>query len=290
MVPALEGSLSVPGAALYHRRAGAGPVVVGVHGGPGLSHEPLQALEVMARPGGRTVVNYDQRGFGRSSGTVDEAAPFAQAVADLDHVRAAVADGNDAIHLVGHGRGGLLATLYAGMHPERVASLALIDSFPPTSRQLEDACERMEARIRELQRRALIPLELPAFDDDGQARLLAVLPALFVDPSHPAARSLGGARFSLAAFQAIRRALRAYDVRSDVARVRAPSLHLIAAVPFGSAMASAMAAAVGGGTRRLLLRDAGHLAWLEKPAAVLEALRVFWDETERSQQSKGERS
>jgi len=290
MVPATEGSLPVPGAALYHRQAGAGPAVIGIHGGPGLSHEPLQALEVLARPRGRTVVNYDQRGFGRSSGMVDEVAPFAQAVADLDGVRAAVAGRNEAIHLVGHGRGGLLAALYAGIHPDRVASLALIDSFPPTSGQLGEACDRMETRVRELQRRALIPAELPSFEDDGPGRLLAVLPALFVDPSHPAARSLGGARFSLAAYRAVRSALRAYDVRLDVARVRAPSLHFIAAVPFGSGMASSMAAAVGGATRRLLLRDAGHLAWLERPAAVLGALEAFWDEVERNQSSKGERS
>jgi len=56
------------------RRGAAGslPAVVAVHGGPGLSHEPLQAFDALARPRGRTVVNYDQRGFGRSSGVVDE--------------------------------------------------------------------------------------------------------------------------------------------------------------------------------------------------------------------------
>jgi len=292
MVPAIEGFLPVPGAALYHRRVGAGggPVVVGIHGGPGLSHEPLEALETLVRPGGRAVVTYDQRGFGRSSGAVDEAAPFAQAVADLDGVRAAVAERDEPMHLVGHGRGALLAAIYAGIHPDRVASLALMDSFPPTSGQLAEACDRMEARVRELQRRALIPAELPSFEDDGPGRLLALLPALFVDPSHPAARSLGGARFSLAAYKAVRRALRAYDVRLDVARARGPSLHFIAAVPFGSGMASSMAAAIGGAPRRLLLRDAGHLAWLERPAAVLGALHAFWDEVERNQQSRGERS
>jgi proline iminopeptidase len=290
MVPTVEGSLRVPGAALYHRRTGAGPAVVGVHGGPGLSHETLQALEVLARPSGRAVINYDQRGFGRSSGAVDEAAPFAQAVADLDGVRAAIAGEDGTVHIVGHARGGLLAALYAGMHPDRVASLALIDSFPPTSRQLCEACERMQARVREFQRRALIPAELPGFEDDGPGRLLAVLPALFVDPCHPAARSLGGARFSLAAYQAVRGALRAYDLRPELARVRAPSLHVIAPVPFGSGMASSMASAIGGTARRLLLRDAGHLAWLERPALVLGALEAFWDEVERNEQSKGDRS
>jgi proline iminopeptidase len=290
MVPTIDGPLSVPGAALYHRRAGAGPAVVAVHGGPGLSHEPLQAFESLARPRGRTVVNYDQRGFGRSSGVVDEVAAFAQAVADLDGVRAAIAGRDDRIHLVGHARGGLLAALYAGIYPDRVASLALIDSFPPTSGQLGEACDHMEARVRELQRRALIPAELPSFEDDGPGRLLAMLPALFVDPSHPAARSLGGASFSLAAYHAVRGALRAYDVRPELRCIRAPSLHVIAPVPFGSAMASSMAAAVGGTARRLLLRDAGHLPWLERPAVVLGALEAFWDEVERRQQSRGEQS
>ncbi len=208
----------------------------------------------------------------------------------LDGVRATVAGADATIHLIGHGRGALLAALYAGTHPDRVASLALLDSFPPTSLQLGEACERMEARVRELQRRALIPAELPSFEEDGPGRLLAVLPALFVDPSHPAARSLGGARFSLEAYRAVRVALRAYDVRPEVARVRAPSLHFISPVPFGSGMASSMAAAIGGVARRLLLRSAGHLAWLERPTTVLGALETFWDEVERNDKSKGETS
>jgi proline iminopeptidase len=281
----MEGPVPVPAGELHLRRAGGDApghaTLIVVHGGPGLSHEPLEPLEALAGPD-LAVVNYDQRGVGRSSGLPDPANYLDEAVRDLDAVRAAV--GAERPCLVGHARGGLVAALYAARHPERTAALALIDSFPPNARELDAACERQAARLRDFQRRGLVPGDLPSLEDDGYGRLLAVLPALFADPAHPAARSLGGARFSLAAFRASLPALRSYDVGAELALVRAPSLHVIAAVPFGSQMAAATAAAMGGASRRLVLRDAGHLAWLERPARVLEALASFLKEVDHTNQ------
>jgi pimeloyl-ACP methyl ester carboxylesterase len=283
--PTEEARVPVPGGEIYLRRTGGGArehaTLIIVHGGPGLSHEPLEPLEALGRPE-LAVVSYDQRGVGQSSGVPDHLDYLGEAVRDLDAVRVAV--GADRARLVGHARGGLLAALYAARHPERVSALALIDSFPPTADELDAACDRQAARLRDFQRRGLVPGDLPSLEDDGYGRLLAVLPVLFADPTHPSARTLGGARFSLAAFRASLPALRSYDVGAELARVRAPSLHLIAAVPFGSQMAAATAAAIGGPSRRLVLRDAGHLAWLERPERVLAALTLFLSEIDQTNQ------
>src|SRR5262245_19414822 len=61
------------GATLYVRSVGGydgGPVLVTLHGGPGISHEYMMPLEILASEELR-VVSYDQRGVGRSSGTVN---------------------------------------------------------------------------------------------------------------------------------------------------------------------------------------------------------------------------
>src|SRR5262252_7555450 len=119
---------------LFVRRAGGGDpqasVLIAVHGGPGISHEPLEALEALSSPR-RMVVTYDQRGVGRSTGTVDESRVLDQAIDDLDLVRQSLAAPR--AHVLGHSFGGLLAALYAARHAHHVASLLLIDSIPATS-------------------------------------------------------------------------------------------------------------------------------------------------------------
>jgi proline iminopeptidase len=278
-----ESTLPVDGASLFMRRVGGpreGAALVTVHGGPGISHEVMELLEPLARPD-RAVVTFDQRGAGRSTGTVDEARVFAQAVDDLDAVvRASEAR---SVHLLGHSWGGLVAALYAAAHPEMLTSLVLVDSIPATSDLLSAAWRRLEARVRDFQARGLVPAELPGWEDDGTDRLLALLPIYFVDPGHPAARTLGGSRFSATVSRACAGALASYDVRGAVARITTPTLHVIAPVPFGPQMGTSLADDMTAApARRLMLTDAGHLPWLERPAPFLARLDDFLTEIERN--------
>ncbi|HVE25502.1 MAG TPA: alpha/beta fold hydrolase [Sporichthya sp.] len=272
-----EESVAGTGAELYVRRAGAGDaVLLAVHGGPGLSHGPLAALEALASSR-LVVVNYDQRGVGRSSGTVDGGNVLAQAMDDLEAVRRAVSSAP--VHVLGHSWGGLLAAVYAAERPDAVASLTLVDSIPAHAAALESAFETYGRRLRGYQARGLVPGDLPTAEIDPVGRLLALLPIYFVDPTHPAARSLGGIRPSPAVGAAHQALLRSYDVRDLVARVVAPSLHFIAPVPFGPGMAAAMADAMPASrARRVHLSDAGHLPWLERPSTFFAELRTFLNE------------
>lgn len=268
------------GSSLFVRQVGGeGPgaeALLVLPSSPGISHEPLQLLEVLASPQ-LAIVNFDPRAVGRSTGRLDTPHLLEQALADLDRIDSALDFGR--LHLLGRGWGGLVATLHAAAHPERVASLALLDCLPPTSEQLRSATDAYHARLTSFQARGLVPAELPSWTENAAERLLATLPIYFADPKHPAARSLGGASLNAHACAAARSMLKAYDVRQAVKHVTAPSLHFIASVPFGPEMATTMADALGAPLqRRVRLTDAGDLAWLERPDWFVKQLQRFLGE------------
>jgi proline iminopeptidase len=108
---------------------GAGPVVLLLHGGPGCP-DYLAPVAAMLPPGVRAVT-FDQRGVGGSTCAGDYRVE--DYVADIDTVRAHL--GVDQVHLLGHSWGGLLAQLYLARHPDRVASLCLLNSAAGVGRQ-----------------------------------------------------------------------------------------------------------------------------------------------------------
>ena len=108
------------GTELWTAVSGTGPPVVLLHGGPGLWDylAPLAAL----LDDTFTVIRFDQRGCGRSTG----GGPFtiAQAVDDMDQVRAAL--GFDRWAVAGHSWGAELALRCAARHPDRTTAIAYI--------------------------------------------------------------------------------------------------------------------------------------------------------------------
>jgi proline iminopeptidase len=119
------------GVRLFYRISGHGDdALVVVHGGPGLDRGYLQDdLQPLART--RSVVFYDQRGSGRSTGPSDTTAFGLDAhIADLEAIRAHL--GIDRMAVTGHSWGALVAAAYAVAHPTRVSRLVLITPPPPT--------------------------------------------------------------------------------------------------------------------------------------------------------------
>lgn len=109
------------GTELWTAVSGTGPPVACLHGGPGL-WDYLARLAALLDDT-FTVVRFDQRGCGRSTG---QDGPFTieQAVDDLDQVRAAL--GFERWALAGHSWGAELAVRYAARHAGRTASVAYI--------------------------------------------------------------------------------------------------------------------------------------------------------------------
>jgi proline iminopeptidase len=134
MSEAREGYLPVPGAQLYFREIGAGPPLLVLHGGPDFNHSYLLPdLDRLSRS--FRLIYYDQRGRGRSSGAVvPDDVGLDSEMDDLDRVRRYL--GLDAIAMLGHSWGGLLAMEYATRHPDRVSRMILLNTGPASSADL----------------------------------------------------------------------------------------------------------------------------------------------------------
>jgi proline-specific peptidase len=100
------------------------PVLL-LHGGPGATHDYLEALEALAATGRRAVF-YDQLGCGRSDLGDESLWNVETYVEEVDAVREAL--GLDRIHLFGNSWGGMLAMEYALTQPPGLASLVLASS------------------------------------------------------------------------------------------------------------------------------------------------------------------
>lgn len=99
-----------------------------------------------ALAGAAEVLAVDARGHG-SSGRVTAGGyyHFPDYVADLHDVVASCGSDARPLVLVGHSMGGMIASMFAGAFPERVASLLLIEGFGPPPAEPDD----MPARVRQ---------------------------------------------------------------------------------------------------------------------------------------------
>lgn len=107
---------------------GSGRPVVVLHGGPDFDHSYLRP-ELDRLAASVRLVYYDQRGRGRSAaGVRAEDVSISSEVADLDALRRQL--GLEAVAVLGHSWGGLLAMEYATRHPDRVSHLVLMNTAP----------------------------------------------------------------------------------------------------------------------------------------------------------------
>lgn len=248
-----------------------GPVLVLLHGGPGISHEYMLPLEALSSDKLR-VVSYDQRGVGRSSGTVSSD-PMKDYIEDLEAVRQVI--GAERVHLLGHSAGGFPAIGYAATYPERVASIVFVDSVPPTATRLSLTFGNLNARVEQLQAEGLIPEQFP---EDPTEQLDAIKPAYFADTHHPMATApgLNGARYDPMIGGAVMQGLGHYDLRPLLANLTMPTLSFISKVPFGPDFAGELADELPpGNSRRILMEQCGHMTWIECPEWFLSQVQAF---------------
>jgi proline iminopeptidase len=130
------------GAELWTTVSGAGPPVVCLHGGPG-------TWDYLAPVAGLlddtfTVIRFDQRGCGRSTGS---GGPFtiAQAVDDLDQLRIALGFGPWAV--AGHSWGAELAIRYAARHQDHTSAVAYISGVGAGNGSRDAYLAELERRL-----------------------------------------------------------------------------------------------------------------------------------------------
>ncbi len=125
-----EGLEPINGTELFMRSIGKGEPVIVIHGGPMLDHSYLfPHLEPLADS--YRLVFYDQRLSGRSSAKMDSSEVYlGNFIEDIEAIRRRLELGK--VHIIAHSWGGLLGMKYAIRYPDRLRSLVLLNSMPPS--------------------------------------------------------------------------------------------------------------------------------------------------------------
>jgi proline iminopeptidase len=117
-------TMKIRDVSLYVEVMGHGDPLLLMHGGPGLDHVSLTPFRELADR--HTVVLYDHRCNGRSTGAPVTSMTWDNLTADADALREEL--GFERWAVLGHSFGGHVALEYALRYPERVSRLVLLDT------------------------------------------------------------------------------------------------------------------------------------------------------------------
>lgn len=278
------------GARLFYRRVGRGnELIVFLHGGPGLNiGNGGYDMEPLAQK--RTLLMYDQRGGGRSEIITDAKLLTAEYhVRDLEALRQHFKI--ERMTLVGLSWGAGLAVLYAKEHPERVERLLLVSPISPAKTPFfEERMKKVNALIGSagVSRMNEIRQRLPQAGDDEAIALCREWfglssPPYFVKPeAFTRERSNricdappASLRNRFVVVSATLGSLGDWDFRPQLAQLQMPALVVEGAKTNVPLDATREWAATMPNARLLLIPEAGHVHFIEQPAAFFRAAEQF---------------
>ena len=256
------------------RRAGSGPPVLLLHGGPGLGFDYLRDLaDELAQE--NDVAWYQQRGQEPSAteGPYTVAADVGDAGRVLDSL------GWQRAYVVGHSWGGHLALHVAEAIPERLLGVLAVDPlgsvgdgrWPEFDEEMfRRTPEAVRARARELDELSMAG----AVDDElALEGMRLVWPAYFADPEHaPPMPEFG--------YASERSAEMVPSIQAELPVLEAglPQIRVPVGFVHGSRSPMPLAASTDGAERIPgawveVVEGAGHFIWVEAPGAVRASLR-----------------
>jgi proline iminopeptidase len=271
--------MEIRGASLFVKVMGAGQPLALMHGGPGADHHSMLSFARLADQ--FTLVFYDHRCNGRSTGADVTTLTFENVTADADALRAAL--GFERWAVLGHSFGGMVALEYALRYPDRVTRLVLAD----TCGDIRWAQEEAPA---ELARRGYPPetVRLAERFFNGQIEPGEMLPAMMkFGGAYYHHRTLpelvrmfaGGLQVKMrpeAMIYAFSCSLRGWSVMDRLGEIRAPTLVMAGRQDFQFPPAHQAELAAGiPGAQLCLFDHAGHNAHDERTAEVVAAVRSF---------------
>ncbi len=289
-----EGYITTPDKVkIFYKIEGTGSeTLVMVHGGPGNSLESIRAdMAPLAK--GRRVIYYDQRGQGRSEVITDEKKlGFENHVADLEALRQFFK--LEKMTLMGNSWGGLLVSLYAVEHPDRVERMVLDSSAPPSKdlmNDMEDEISRRMAKVynaKQLERARLTEKSenwLKAKDPIAICRefyplILRVYTysQRWDDIGYKGDLCAGGpesVRQQRSVNYALWRSLGDFDLRPTLGVVKAPVLVIHGAADVIPLRSSETYAFRYPNSRLLVIEKAGHVSQVEAPDIFFPAIETF---------------
>lgn len=255
-------------------RAGSGPRVLLLHGGPGMGFDYLRELaDELAEE--NDVAWYQQRGLAPSAA----AGPFTVATDVGDARRVLDALAWDKAYVVGHSWGGHLALHVAEALPERLFGVLAVDPlgsvgdgrWPEFDEEMfRRTPEELRARARELDE---LITEGLADDEMELEQMRLVWPAYFADPqgAPPMPELRVASECSAQMYRSIREELPVLEAGLPRIRVPVGFVH-------GSRSPMPVAASTDAADRIPdawveIIDGAGHFVWVEAPGAVRASLR-----------------
>ena len=256
------GETVIDGSEFFYRERGSGPVALFIHGFPldaSMWIEQLVALSDVRR-----CVAPDLRGFGRSDPSIRPALSMdehADDVADLLDVL-----GIDLVDLVGLSMGGYVALAFAERHPERLRSLALVDTKATAdSKDAKAGRDRMAAKVVAQGREAIVADLMPVLVADTASTWLEGRVRQMVTDTR--------VETMVAALEGMQQRPDRSSVLDEIA---VPVAVIVGEQDVLIPPAEARTMAAIAGATVTVIPDAGHMSPIEQPGAVAEALREFW--------------
>ena len=275
---------------IFYKVVGSGPdTVVMVHGGPANSLESIRPdMEPLVK--GRRLIYYDQRGNGRSDLIEDgKKLGYEYHVADLDAVRKHFK--LEKMSLFGNSWGGMLISLYAIAHPDRVERLVLDSPAPPMKGGMDDMNDEITRRMNALYKpkqlaraRSLWNKWRTAEDPHALCRefytmiLTVYTYARKLDDKFKGDVCYGSkeaVRLQQVVNDHIWDSLGDYNVVPKLAAVKAPVLVIHGVADVISQRASEFWASGYPNSRLLLIEKAGHVGQVEAPDIFFPAVETF---------------
>ena len=279
----VDGLRLINGTQLFCKSIGNGVPLVIIHGGPGLDHSYL--LPQMGKLADTyELIFFDQRGCGRSSIRLDSTAMTLDAlVQDIDGIRDAY--NLNTMNLMGHSWGGLLAMFYAIKHGDRLNSLILVNSTPPTS-ELQSASFRTIAQ-RTSREDSLTQASLMQ-TDEFKRRDPSAMQTFFRSLFRGAFRyrfmadeltlTFGqdyGERSKLVGYLAKDPQLRTYDLLSRLDTITCPVLIIGSDYDLAPPEGNEEIHRHIKDSRYIVLKNCGHFPFIEAPTQFFPAVRDF---------------
>jgi proline iminopeptidase len=285
-----EGYAPVQNAVLYFREVGHGRPIILVHGGPDFDHGYLRPDKDRLSDIYR-LIYYDQRGRGKStSRTHVYDIGIETEIEDLDGLREYYH--LDAVALLGHPWGGLLAMEYAIRHPHRVSHLILMNTAAASHEDYlvwREEGRRRKAPYERVLNELVSSAEFNDGDPDAVAAYYRIHFATTVKQPEYLERLLRNMSGSFAREHVLRAraieerlfgqtwGLSEYDLFPKLKRLSIPTLVIHGDNDLIPAECAAHIARAIPGARFALLKETGHFAFMDSPDDVRTELTAFFD-------------
>ncbi len=279
-----EGLKHVNGVDLYYKIIGDGEPIIFVHGGPGGSEHTYLLPQMQILADDYQLIFYDQRICGRSIAPTDSnSVTLDNFIEDLEGLRQSLH--LKKMNLLGHSWGGTLAMLYAVRHPDRVASLVLVNSGGAEAGFFKAISPNVEARrlyadslkVEEifasdafqnydsLTTSRFWPLYLkPYFYDQDDAFKLNI------DLTMTTRKNLG-----LISQRPMGAEIMSFDIRDQLKNVMAPTLLIHGdSDPLPLKYAQEINTLIPN-SRLVVLENCGHYSYIEQPEIVKKIVKKF---------------